>query len=158
MKRLTLFFTLTILGLVFWLLISGYDNQILTAGLIVSLASAGIVLKLSSGKSHKVQLNKFLTLIPMYLIEIVKAIAYMIYFIFSGRIQPDIKEIKLSTDSKRIHDCVAFSITNLPGSVAISSDNKSLISHSIVFDKNYVDGVKKIESFFLKMLGVKSDK
>ncbi|MCX6821300.1 MAG: Na+/H+ antiporter subunit E, partial [Candidatus Aenigmarchaeota archaeon] len=145
-------------GLAFWLLISGYDTQILTTDLIVSLVSAGIVLKLSSGKSHKIKLNKFLTLIPMYLIEIVKSIAYMIYFIFSGRIQPDIKEIKLNTDSKRIHDCVAFSITNLPGSVAISSKNKSFTSHSIVFDKNYVDGVKKFESFYLKMMGVKSDK
>ena len=158
MNRLTLFFILTISGLVFWLLISGYDNQILISVLIVSLVTAGIVLKLSSGKPHKVKIDKFLVLIPMYLIEILKAIAYMIYFIFSGRIQPDIKGIKLSTDSKRIHDCVAFSITNLPGSVAISSDNKSLISHSIVFDKNYVDGVKKFESFYLKMLGVKSDK
>jgi len=150
------FLMLTLLGLIFWLLLSGYDMQIFVFGLIVSLITAGIVLKIVySGKPHKFNFVKFLMFIPLYFIELLKAIGYMIYFIFSKRIQPNIKGIKLRTNSDTIKDCIAFSITNLPGSVAIDSKDKFLVSHSIVFDQNYVNGVKKFESHFLRMMGVK---
>ena len=150
------FLMLTVLGLVFWLLLSGYDMQIFVFGLAVSLITAGIVLKIVyTGKPHKFKFIEFLKFIPLYFIELLKAIVYMIYFIFLKRIQPNIKGIKLGTNSDTIKDCIAFSITNLPGSVAIDSGNKSLVSHSIVFDQNYVNGVKKFESHFLRMMGVK---
>lgn len=156
MNKTITFLTLALCGVIFWLLLSGYDKQIFAFGLIVSFIVSVTVLKvIYSEKLPNIKFTKFLIFIPLYFIEILKAIAYMIYFIFSGRIQPNIKEIKLKTKSKIIHDCIAFSITNLPGSVAISSGNKSLISHSIVFDQNYINGVKKIESHFLRMMGVK---
>lgn len=156
MNRTMSFLMLTLLGFIFWLLLSGYDEQILIFGLFVGLASAGIVLKVVyTGKPYKFNFVEFLKFIPIYFIELLKAIAYMIYFIFLKRIQPDIKGIKLGTNSDTIKDCIAFSITNLPGSVAIDSGNKSLVSHSIVFDQNYVNGVKKFESYFLRMMGVK---
>jgi multisubunit Na+/H+ antiporter MnhE subunit len=156
MSKVTSFLILTIFGLVFWFLISGYDTQILLFGLAVSLATSGIVLVLMhSEKSYKIKLTKLLFLPPWYLYEILKAIVYMIYFIFTKKIQPNIKEVKLRTKSKTIHDCIAFSITNLPGSVAISNGNKSLTSHSIVFDQSYIDCIKKFESYYMKMLGVR---
>jgi len=147
---------LTLLGLIFWFLLSGYDEQIVISGLAVSLITAGIVLKVVyTGKPYKFKFVEFLKFIPLYFIELLKAIGYMIYFIFSKRIQPNIKGINLRTNSDTIKDCISFSITNLPGSVAIDSNDKSLTSHSIVFDQNYVNGVKKFESHFLRMMGVK---
>jgi multisubunit Na+/H+ antiporter MnhE subunit len=143
-----------LIGLVFWVSLSGYDKQIFISGLIVSFIVSGIVLRIIySDKPEKFSIINFLLFIPFYFIELLKSIGYMIYFIFSGKIKPNIKEIKLLTRSKVIQECIAFSITNLPGSVAISSDNKSFVSHSIMFDKNYVDSVKKIETYFLKILG-----
>jgi multisubunit Na+/H+ antiporter MnhE subunit len=154
MRKEMLFLTLTFFGIIFWLLISGYDTQIFIFGLIISFITSTILLKIIYPEEfQKFKLTKFLMFIPLYFIEILKAIAYMIYFIFSKRIQPNIKSIKLKTNSKTIQDCVAFSITNLPGSVAISSEKKSFTSHSITFDQNYVDGVKKFESYFLRMIG-----
>jgi len=159
MLKMKFFLILTIIGLIFWFLISGYDQQILITGLMVSFVTAIIVSKLLNfEKLNKFKISKFLYLLPWYFFEIMKAILYMIYFIFSYRIKPNIKDIRLDTKSKRIHDCIAFSITNLPGSVAISDGKKSILSHSIVFDQNYVDGVKKFEKYYMDMLGVKSDK
>ncbi|MDI6826186.1 MAG: Na+/H+ antiporter subunit E [Candidatus Aenigmarchaeota archaeon] len=159
MSKTISFLVLTLCGVVFWLLISGYSTQIFIFGLIVSFIVSGIVLRvIYSEKFYKFKFIKFLVLIPLYIIEIMKANIYMIYFILSKRIQPNIKEIKLKTKYKTIQDCIAFMITNLPGSVAISSKNKSFISHSIAFDQNYVKGVKKFESYLLQILGLKNDK
>jgi multisubunit Na+/H+ antiporter MnhE subunit len=154
MGKMISFLILTLCGLVFWLSISGFDRQISIVGLIISFIVSGITLRaIYSEKPQKLNLIKFLKFIPLYFVEILKAIIYMIYFVFSKKIQPNIKEIKLRTKSRIIQDCIAFSITNLPGSVAISSENKSFTSHSIVFDQNYVKNVKKFESYFLKMIG-----